>query len=52
MTINDIYVKTIEDLESAVTELGFLPFFRNSITGFSLEEHMPGADENAIKRFM
>ena len=43
MTINDIYIRTIEDLEAAVTELGFLPFFENSLTGFSIEEHVdPG----------
>lgn len=43
MTINDIYIRTIEDLENAVTELGFLPFFENSLTGFSVEEHVdPG----------
>lgn len=40
MTINDIYIRTIEDLENAVTELGFLPFFENSLTGFSIEEHV------------
>jgi hypothetical protein len=29
--------------EAAVTELGFLPFFENSLTGFSIEEHVdPG----------
>jgi hypothetical protein len=43
MTINDIYIRTIEDLENAVTELGFLPFFENSLSGFSIEEHVaPG----------
>ena len=43
MTINDIYIRTIEDLEDAVTELGILPFFENSLTGFSIEEHVaPG----------
>ena len=40
MTINDICIKTIEDLENAVTELGFLPFFENSLPGFSIEEHV------------
>ena len=43
MNINDIYIRTIEDLENAVRELGFLPFFANSLTGFSIEEHVdPG----------
>lgn len=43
MTIDDIYIRTIEDLENAVTELGFLPFFENSLPGFSIEEHVdPG----------
>ena len=43
MDINDLYIRTIEDLENAVRELGFLPFFANSLTGFSIEEHVdPG----------
>ena len=43
MNINDLYIRTIEDLENAVRELGFLPFFANSLTGFSIEEHVdPG----------
>lgn len=43
MTVNEIYIRTIEDLESAVNGLGFLPFFENSLTGFSIEEHVaPG----------
>ena len=40
MTINDLYITTQSDLENAVTELGFLPFFMNSIPGFSIEEHI------------
>ena len=40
MMINDLYITTQSDLENAVTELGFLPFFRNSIPGFSIEEHV------------
>jgi len=39
MTLNDLYIRNIEDLEAAVTELGFVPFFENSIPGFSIEEH-------------
>jgi hypothetical protein len=43
MTINDLYIRTIDDLETAVTELGILPFFMNSIRGFSIDEHVdPG----------
>lgn len=40
MTINDLYIRSIYDLENAVTELGFLPFFENSLRGFSIEEHV------------
>ncbi len=32
-------IRTKEDLEEAVEKLGFLPFFKNSIPGFSIEEH-------------
>ncbi len=39
MNINDLYISSIEDLEQAVQELGFLPYFANSIPGFSIEEH-------------
>jgi len=35
----DIYIRTKEDLERAVQELGFLPFFANEIKGFSIEEN-------------
>ena len=35
----DFMVRNREDLVNAVNEMGFLPFFANSITGFSLEEH-------------
>ena len=43
MTVNELYIRTIDDLKNAVTELGFLPFFENSLTGFSIEEHVaPG----------
>lgn len=30
-----------EDLEALVIKLGFLPFFKNEIHGFSIEEHTP-----------
>ncbi|MBR6941255.1 MAG: hypothetical protein IKH65_10635, partial [Clostridia bacterium] len=36
----DIYIKTKKDLEDAVTEFGFVPFFSNSVPGFSLEENV------------
>lgn len=38
--MKDFLIKTKADLISAVTELGFLPFFSNSIEGFSVEEHI------------
>lgn len=37
---SDFYIKTKEDLTETVNKLGFLPFFRNSIEGFSIEEHV------------
>ena len=40
MNINDIYIRTFEDLKAAVQELGFLPYFANSVSGFSIEEHV------------
>ena len=40
MNIKDLYIRTIDDLEQAVEELGFLPYFTNSIPGFSIEEHV------------
>ena len=36
----DFYIRKKEDLIRAVNELGFLPFFQNSIEGFSIEEHI------------
>jgi hypothetical protein len=39
-----------EDLERLAVEMGFLPFFKNEIGGFSIEEHTPSerwfSDEN------
>lgn len=40
MNINDLYISSIEDLEQAVQELGLLPYFTNSVPGFSIEEHV------------
>lgn len=36
----DFYIRTKDDLIRAVNDLGFVPFFRNSIEGFSIEEHI------------
>lgn len=32
-------IHTAEELEAYITEVGFLPFFKNEIPGFSVEEH-------------
>lgn len=34
-------ITSYEELERLVLKLGFLPFFKNSIQGFSVEEHTP-----------
>lgn len=34
-------IHSAEELEALVLEYGFLPFFRNDIPGFSVEEHTP-----------
>lgn len=39
----DYVIRSRADLVSRVEEFGFLPFFRNSIPGFSLEEHVDPA---------
>ncbi len=36
----DFIIKTKEDLIEAVHRVGFLPLFRNSIPGFSVEDHV------------
>ena len=39
----DFIIRTKADLIQAINEYGFLPFFENSIDGFSIEEHIaPG----------
>ena len=38
--MKDFIIKSKADLKDAVSELGFLPFFTNSIGGFSVEEHI------------
>ena len=35
------YLDTPEAVSSLVQKWGFLPFFRNAVTGFSIEEHTP-----------
>lgn len=40
MKITDLYIQNKEDLVSAVMELGILPFFMNSLEGFSIDEHV------------
>lgn len=43
MRITDLYIRNQDDLMTGVMELGILPFFGNSIPGFSIEEHVdPG----------
>lgn len=43
MSKEDVTIKTKEDLIRLVNEWGFLPFFRNEIQGFSVEDHVaPG----------
>lgn len=37
----DIVITSQQDIEDAVEELGFLPFFSNPIRGFSIEEMTP-----------
>ncbi|MCR5809311.1 MAG: hypothetical protein K6G56_07090 [Clostridiales bacterium] len=44
ITINDLpVISTKEQLEKAVSELGFLPFFDSGIRGFSLKDHIDPA---------
>ena len=38
--MEDFIINSKNDLISAVSRLGFLPFFSNSIEGFSIEEHI------------
>jgi hypothetical protein len=35
------WINSPEDLSALIQELGFLPFFRNEIEGFSVEDHTP-----------
>ena len=36
----DFYIESKEDVKNAVKKFGILPFFANSIAGFSIEEHV------------
>lgn len=36
----DMYISTKEDLKNAVSRYGFIPYFKNSLEGFSIEEHV------------
>ena len=40
MPFGDFIIKSKSDLIDAINEFGFLPFFENSIEGFSIEEHI------------
>jgi hypothetical protein len=40
MRIDDFTIRTKADLIAAIELFGFLPFFMNSIDGFSIEEHI------------
>lgn len=37
-------IRTVEQLECYVNQIGFLPLFKNEINGFSVEEHTYGPD--------
>jgi len=37
---DDLVIGSMDDLTNAIDEFGFLPFFTNSIEGFSIEEHI------------
>lgn len=37
-------IRTVEQLEDYVNQIGFLPLFKNEINGFSVEEHTYGPD--------
>ena len=40
MNLRKLKIKTKADLIGAINEYGFIPFFENSIDGFSIEEHI------------
>ena len=43
MIFNELYIRTQKDLEEAVDTFGFVPFFTNSVPGFSIKEHIDPA---------
>ncbi len=43
MIFNELYIRTQQDLAGAVNALGFVPFFKNSVPGFSIKEHISPA---------
>ena len=38
--LEDLTINSMDDLINAIQKFGFLPFFTNSIEGFSIEEHV------------
>ncbi|MBQ9828290.1 MAG: hypothetical protein IJM62_06385 [Lachnospiraceae bacterium] len=40
MSSYDFYIRTKQDMINAINKYGFLPFFSNSVPGFSIEEHV------------
>lgn len=40
MNLRNLKIKSKSDLIGAIDEYGFIPFFENSIVGFSIEEHI------------
>ncbi len=38
--LSDFIIKSKSDLINAINEYGFMPFFENSLSGFSIEEHI------------
>ena len=43
MAFGNFVIRKKSDLIGAINEYGFLPFFENSIEGFSIEEHVDPA---------
>ena len=43
MFLSDFVIRNQDDLTNAIEEYGFLPFFMNSIDGFSIEDHIAPA---------
>lgn len=43
MAFGNFVINSMADLTDAINEFGFLPFFENSIEGFSVEEHIAPA---------